>query len=71
MQVASWLEHLPSEDVPPESIWHHDEMLKAHFEDMKRRWKDPNSKERYESVPDEGTTVKFDNSDVRSQLLAP
>lgn len=68
LTVTSWLQHLPADDVPPENIWHHERALREHFDAVKRRYKNPGGA--YEPVPDdEGTTVTFDNSDIRRQLM--
>lgn len=71
LTFTSWMQHLPADDMPPENIWHHDQALKEHFDAVKRRYKNPGSAQ-FESIPDdEGTTVSFDNSDIRRQLMAP
>jgi hypothetical protein len=70
MQVTSWLDNLPADDIPPENIWHHTEALKAHFTRLKDRRSNPSSGPEYETVPD-SQTIELDNSDVRAQLMAP
>lgn len=71
LTITSWLQHLPADDVPPENLWHHERALKEHFDALKRRYKNPGARQ-FEAVPDdEGTTVQFDNSDIRAQLMAP
>lgn len=54
-EIASWREHLPSEDMPHRVIWFDDERLSDHFEDLravregekagKTKWDDSNSKQ--------------------------
>jgi hypothetical protein len=65
MQVASWMENLPTEEQPPQEIWHHQERLKEWFERIKgerERKYSSNPQDDWEPVP--GTeTIEFDVSD--------
>lgn len=70
LQIASWMENLPSEEQPPPEIWHHNERLTEWFDRIKAERKQKyssNSNEEWESVP--GTeTVEFDIADEIKEL---
>lgn len=70
LQVASWMEHLPTEDQPPENIWHHSERLKEWFDRIKAGRDSRHSSrpdDEWETVPG-SQTVDFDHGEELREL---
>lgn len=71
LQVQSWLENLPSDEMPPQHIWHHSAELDAWFErvkaDRERKYSTAPNGDQWEEVPG-AETVDFDVSDELREL---
>lgn len=45
MTILGWYEHLPSDDMPPRWMWHLDEEISHHFDEVKERYRTGASKD--------------------------